>query len=171
MTIWKRTAGVVAAGALAALGPAPAPAAAVPISYEADACGSSGNRYCFALHYNSRGGQTWYSDSPCFVSNKDIPNHAGYSPNGVAQVVYVFTAGQMNWSAAVCVLSNSGDGQPVKNNAASAANGECSVSYRVYYNSGYSGPNQTFGPTCGDYWPAVDLNSGVKNNNASSARL
>ncbi|MEE4425649.1 hypothetical protein V2J85_41025, partial [Streptomyces sp. DSM 41528] len=103
--------------------------AATPISYESDACTSAGNKYCFAIHYNSRGAQTWYSDSPCFVANKDIPDYYGYSPNGAVLVRYVFRAGQISGTGATCVRTNEGDGQGVKNNAASASNGECSAKY------------------------------------------
>ncbi|MFI2004122.1 hypothetical protein ACH432_01990 [Streptomyces jumonjinensis] len=172
----KTTAVASAIGALGALAFSVTPAAAAPaappapISYESDACSSSGNGYCFILHVNSRGGQTWYSDSPCFVANKDISDHYGYSPNGVSLVRYVFRPGQISGSPAVCNLSNSHDGQGIKNNAASASNGECSANYRVYFNSGYGGPSQAFLPTCGDYWPSENLVTALKNNNASHDR-
>lgn len=143
--------------------------AATPTSYVSDTCSSSGNKFCFSIHFNSRGGQTWYSDSACLVSNNDIPDYLGYSPNGVSLVRYVFRAGQISGTAATCVLS-SGDGQGVKNNAASASNGECSATFRVYFNSGYNGPSQAFLPTCGEYWPSENLVSTLKNENASQDR-
>ncbi|MCI4045809.1 hypothetical protein [Streptomyces sp. TRM75563] len=160
---------VSALGSLLLLSSSPA-TAATPTSYESDACTSSGNRYCFAVHYNSRGAQTWYSGSPCFVANKDIPDYYGYSPNGAVLVRYVFRPGQISGTAATCVLSNDGDGKGVKNNAASASNGECSATYRVYVYSGYGGPSQAFLPNCGDYWPSDNLVSTLKNNNASHDR-
>ncbi|MFD3658200.1 hypothetical protein ACTU45_30525 [Streptomyces sp. 24-1644] len=169
MNIRKRIAGIAAFCAMGALALSATPASAAT-SYEADACSSSGNSYCFAIHFNSRGEQTWYSSSPCFVANKDIPDYFGYSPNGVALVRYVFRPGLISGTAATCVLSNEGDGQAVKNNAASASNGECSATYRVYFYSGYSGPSQAFLPTCGDYWPSDNLVSTLKNENASHDR-
>ncbi|MFE6836810.1 hypothetical protein ACFVFI_18510 [Streptomyces sp. NPDC057705] len=169
MNIIKRIATVAAVGALSALSFSVTPASAAT-SYESDVCGSSGNRYCFAIHYNSRGGQTWYSASPCFVADRDVPDYFGYSPNQASLVRYVFRSGQISGTAAACTLSNEGDGQGVKNNAASASNGECVADYRVYYNSGYSGPSQSFSPNCGDYWPAENLGSGLYNENASHDR-
>ncbi|MFF1411554.1 hypothetical protein ACFVX6_17500 [Streptomyces sp. NPDC058289] len=164
----KKVIGVCAAAAMAALILPAGTASAMPTSYVSDECSSSENRYCFSLHFNSRGGQTWYSSSPCFVSNKDIPNHFGYSSTGVSIVRYVFRPGNVNFQT--CNMTNEGNGQAVKNNAASGVNGECSARYRVYFNSGYSGASQEFLPTCGDYWPAENLVAGLHNENASHDR-
>ncbi|MFJ4869982.1 hypothetical protein [Streptomyces sp. NPDC088757] len=166
---WKSRIGTSALGMAGALAIS-IPNAVAATSYSSDVCTSSRNAYCFSLHFNSRGTQTWYSDSPCFVSNQDVPSHYGYSPNQATLVLYVFGTGQISGSAATCVLSNEGDGQQVKNNAASGSNGECSATHRVYFNSGYSGPSQAFLPNCGDYWPAENLVSGLKNENASADR-
>ncbi|WP_424920073.1 hypothetical protein [Streptomyces sp. wa1064] len=162
---------VSATGALGALlFAAPTATAATPTSYVSDACSSSGNKYCFAIHYNSRGEQTNYSSSPCFVANKKVPDHYGYSPNGAALVRYVFRPAQISGTGATCVLSNDGDGKGIKNNAASASNGECNAMNRIYVYSGYGGPSQAFYPTCGDYWPSDNLVTTLKNNNASHDR-
>ncbi|MER5775436.1 hypothetical protein ABT144_14280 [Streptomyces sp. NPDC002039] len=67
-------------------------------------------------------------------------------------------------------MTNEGNGQEVKNNAASAVNGECSANYRVYFSSGYGGPSQVFRPTCGDYWPAENMIPDLYNENASHDR-
>jgi uncharacterized membrane protein len=139
-------------------------------SYAADECSSSGNAYCFSLHYNSRSETTNYSVSSCFVTNESIPNYYGYSPNGASLVRYVFEYGQISGNYNTCRLGNSGEGLEVKNNAASASNSECVATHRVYYSSGYQGLSQAFSPTCGDYWPAQNLVSGLKNENASSKR-
>ncbi|MET9519906.1 hypothetical protein [Streptomyces sp. NPDC002994] len=147
-----------------------APSASAATSYASDECSSSGNAYCFVMHYNSRGEQTWYSVSSCFVANESIPNHYGYSPNGVALVRYVFGYGLISGNYNTCRLGNSGEGLELKNNAASASNGECSANNRVYYSSGYSGISQAFLPNCGDYWPSENLVSSMKNENASHER-
>ncbi|MER5811757.1 hypothetical protein ABT143_26825 [Streptomyces sp. NPDC002033] len=64
----------------------------------------------------------------------------------------------------------SGSGRELKNAAASASNAECSAHYRIYFSSGYNGLSQEFLPNCGDYWPADNLLTELKNDNASNAR-
>ncbi|MFV0134405.1 hypothetical protein ACLGIH_14375 [Streptomyces sp. HMX87] len=145
--------------------------ASAATSYSADECTSSGNAYCFVIHYNSRSAATYYSASSCFVANRSIPDYYGYSPNGAVLLRFVFEYGMISGNYNTCRLGNSGEGQPVKNNAASASNGECVASHRVYYNSGHQGTSQTFSPTCGDYWPSENLISALKNENASAKRL
>ncbi|MEE1927535.1 hypothetical protein V1J52_04920 [Streptomyces sp. TRM 70351] len=144
-------------------------ASAVPTSYESDACSSANNRYCFEIYYNSHGATTGYSYSACFVANKSIPDHYGYSPNGAVLVRYVYRGGQLPNHTGCDMASGSGLG--IKNNAASAANNECGVSNRIYYNSGYQGTYETFPAGCGSYWPASNLKSSLKNENASHKRL
>ncbi|MDT7840170.1 hypothetical protein [Streptomyces justiciae] len=104
------------------------------------------------------------------MSNQSIPDYYGYSPNGATLVIYVFGYGQISGNYNTCRLGDSGEGQPVKNNAASASNGECVATHRVYYNSGYQGISQAFSPTCGDYWPSENLIADLKNENASAKR-
>ncbi|MFJ5548683.1 hypothetical protein [Streptomyces sp. NPDC093225] len=145
--------------------------AAAATSYESDACNSTADKYCFSIHFNSRGGQTWYSESPCFLSNRSIPDYFGYSPNQAALVRYVFRAGQIDGDYNTCRLGGDGEGQGVKNEAASATNAECGATHRVYFSSGYLGPSQAFSPKCGDYWPGENLISDLKNDNGSAKRI
>lgn len=140
------------------------PAHAVDNVYVSDACSSSDNSRCFALMYNSQAGGIWASS--CFLTDENIPDLAGYFVNnGVngEQVVYVFDSRTLggNYVAAYCD-NGSGSGQPVKNNAAAGSNGLVSSTARVYYNSGYAGPSQDFGPTDTD-----NLDSTLKNEDAS----
>ncbi|MEU6896213.1 hypothetical protein ABZ934_31610 [Streptomyces sp. NPDC046557] len=121
------------------------------------------------MYYDSRGEQTWYSTSSCFVTNRSIPDHSGYSPNGAIFVRFVFSTGLMSNLYNTC-RGASGSDLTLKNASASASNGECSATYRVYYNSGYVGLFQTFLPSCGDYWPAENMMPDMKNENASSLR-
>ncbi|MFF8100866.1 hypothetical protein ACF07S_13980 [Streptomyces sp. NPDC016640] len=167
-SLLKRVA--VAAGTFAAALSVSSPASAAT-SYSADECTSSGSTYCFVIHYNSRSETTNYSSSSCFVATRDIPDYYGYSPNGTTLVRFVFEYGLISDNYATCRLGNTGEGLAVKNNAASASNGERSASYRVYYNSGYLGTSQTFSPTCGLHWPSTNPISSLKNENASAARL
>ncbi|MFG2994522.1 hypothetical protein ACGFZK_35370 [Streptomyces sp. NPDC048257] len=146
-----------------------APNAQAATTYSADECTSANNSYCFALYYDSRGEQTWYATSSCFVTNRSIPDHSGYSPNGAIFARFVFDAGLMSNLYNTC-RGASGSNRTLKNASASASNGECSASYRVYYNSGYGGLSQTFLPNCGEYWPAENLLAALKNENASNVR-
>lgn len=162
-TVKKITRLAVGAGlamSAALLTHAPAQAAT---SYEGDACSVS-NENCFALFYNS-GVNTWTSS--CFLSNKSISDLYGYSPNGATLVRYVFIAPgtHINTNLAVSWCIGNGEGQEVKNNAAAAASGEASATNTVYYNSGYAGASQSFGPRS-----TGNLNSTLKNENASIKR-
>jgi len=58
----------------------------------------------------------------------------------------------------------SGSGDPIKNNAASVADGFYDSSQYVYYNSDYAGPYQTITPNDGN---PTNLNSTLKNEDAS----
>ena len=60
--------------------------------------------------------------------------------------------------------SCAGDGQPVRNNGGSVANWDyaCTLTVWVYPLNSQNNPSQTFGP-----WSAGDLNSKLRNNNAS----
>ncbi|MFF3648602.1 peptidase inhibitor family I36 protein [Streptomyces sp. NPDC002181] len=68
--------------------------------------------FCFYYNSNQAGAR--------FMTDSNIPNLAGETFSTIA----------------------TGEGQPVKNNAASAQNAS-SYCYRVYYNSNYSGPSDT----------------------------
>ncbi|CAL9502738.1 hypothetical protein SUDANB176_03476 [Streptomyces sp. enrichment culture] len=166
---WQR--GSTVAGALALLGSLfMASPAQASTSYEDDVCSSTSNKYCFEIYYNSRGETTGYSYSSCFIANQSIPDHFGYSPNGAVVVRYIFRGGVDKLPNPGCTGAE-GSGQALKNNAASVANNECSVSNRVYYNSGYQGTSETFSPGCGSYWPASNLKAELKNENASHKRI
>ncbi len=145
------------------------PSAQAVTSYSADECTSANNSYCFALYYDSRGEQTNYSTSSCFVTNRSIPDHSGYSPNGAMFVRFVFSYGLMSNLYNTC-RGGSGADLTLKNASASASNGECSAFYRVYFSSSYNGLSQSFAPSCGDYWPAENLFPALKNENASNSR-
>ncbi|MEU3853724.1 hypothetical protein [Streptomyces sp. NPDC029554] len=137
-------------------------------SYESDGCTSSGNTYCFAIYYNSVGSITNSGQGACYIANRSIPDHYGYSPNGATLVRLVFHYGML--PGGTCT-TDSGDGDPLKNNAASMANAECSVYNRVYFNSGYQGISQAVYGTCGGYGgQAVNLVPDLKNENASHKR-
>ncbi|MEU9879776.1 hypothetical protein [Streptomyces phaeochromogenes] len=136
-------------------------------SYESDGCTSSGNKYCFALYYNSRGSTTNSGQGSCYISNRSVPDHYGYSPNGATLVRLVFHYGMLPGTC----TTDGGDGTPIKNNAASMANAECGVYNRVYYNSGYQSISQAIYGSCGGYGGlAENLVPELKNNNASHKR-
>ncbi|MGW4196172.1 hypothetical protein [Streptomyces sp. NPDC005004] len=163
-----------AAAALAAVF-ATSPPAFAATSYVADECSSSYNRACFRIHYASRSETTQLSESGCFISNKSITNHWGYSPNGASVVRYIFSAFPGYYTdpdgdthkgmSAPC--DNKGDGQYATDNAASAYNQDPSHSYTVYSNTGYAGSKKTIPKYDGI---ARNLSSGLKNKNSSSKR-
>ncbi|MFF0714366.1 hypothetical protein ACWEVM_20605 [Streptomyces bauhiniae] len=137
-------------------------------TYESDSCSSSNNAYCFVLYYNSVGSITNSGQGACYVSNMSVPDHYGYSPNGATLVRLVFGYGKL--PNATC-KSESGDGTTLKNNAASIVNGECGVTNRVYFSSGYQGISQASTATCGGYGGlAENLVPELKNENASHKR-
>ncbi|MCL7427142.1 MULTISPECIES: hypothetical protein [unclassified Streptomyces] len=118
------------------------------------------------VHYNSIANDGYYSGRAHFYGN--VYNYAGetVSANGATSQTYNFVFGKNN-------VGNTapGTGQAVKNNAASVENCGPYDAYRIYYNSGYQGSSQYFAHTNGSQYCAggkiVDLNSTLKNNNAS----
>ncbi|MEU8982801.1 hypothetical protein ACFWOX_33310 [Streptomyces sp. NPDC058467] len=163
MRLARSAAATAAAVALAVgvLATAP-PAAATPTSYVSDACSSSGNKYCFRLHYNSRSSQTWVSHSSCFMANKSVPNAWGYSPNGGASVVrYVF-----GFFTSAC-YDGGGTGDAIYHKAASGSNDDPSHSYHVFSDTNYYGYSTYFPRKDGI---AHNLESNVKNKNESQRR-
>ncbi|MFJ8149874.1 hypothetical protein ACIQ8D_07310 [Streptomyces sp. NPDC096094] len=159
----------IAATAAALLGTAPTANAA---TYKVD--NNCGYKVCaienaggqLNLHYNSIANDGYYSGVAHFYGN--VYNYAGetVSANGATAQTYNFVFGKN-------VVGNTaaGTGQAVKNNAASVENCGPWDAYRVYYNSGYQGSSQYFAHTNGSQYCAggklVDLNSTLKNNNAS----
>ncbi|MET7288544.1 hypothetical protein [Streptomyces sp. NPDC005573] len=132
-------------------------------TYSSDECTSSGNARCFTLFYNSQSGAIWASS--CFIASGDISDYTGYYAGGGVQVYFVFAYRSLTTNAAGYCDNSSGDGLPVKNNAAAGSNTMTS-SYRVYYNSNYGGASQTFSPGT-----IANLNSTLKNENASGQAL
>ncbi|AEN11852.1 MULTISPECIES: hypothetical protein [unclassified Streptomyces] len=98
------------------------------------------------LYYNSKA--YGYGAASGFMG--DIYNY----DNG--SVVYVFGG----------TTNGAGQGQAVKNNAGHACVDSTWAKYRVYYNSGYAGVSQDFGPN-----NCKDLNSSLHNQNASQRGL
>ncbi|ANW19214.1 hypothetical protein [Streptomyces clavuligerus] len=138
-------------------------AQATPISYSGNECSAS-KANCFALFYNS-GVNTWTSS--CFLSNQSINDLYGYSPNGATLVRFVFRPHEVtiNSNLGVSRCVGDGDAQAVKNNAAAGTSGEASATNTVYFNSGYTGPSQSFAPRS-----TANLNATLKNENASIKR-
>ncbi|MGW1882101.1 peptidase inhibitor family I36 protein [Streptomyces sp. NPDC001970] len=93
------------------------------------------------LHYNSN------FEGAIFAQADGVSNYAG-----------------LKFSASTYPNGSRGAGAYVKNNAASVNNNNLHNAFRVYYNSGYDGSYayQTIGA-----WTASNLNSTMKNNNAS----
>ncbi|WP_432068887.1 hypothetical protein [Streptomyces sp. C10-9-1] len=121
------------------------------VEYRYGECERTASGWCDPSHhlnlfYNTKA--YGYGASSAFLGN--IYNYN----NG--KIVYVF--GGTN--------NGAGQGQAVKNNAGHGCVDSTWAKYRVYYNSGYSGVSQEFGPnTC------KDLNSSLHNNNASQRGL
>jgi hypothetical protein len=144
----------IAAGGLA-IAPQ-AEASGVHTYYLSNECDGLGTQDCVyygtTMRFNSN------EEGAAFPFAKDIPNFGGYSTtyNGgldVNNYIYVYEPLD-GWTA--------GQGQAVKNNAASVNNGStCKV--RIYYNSYYSGAYQTIGVNTN-----ANLNSTLKNENASA---
>lgn len=136
-----------------------AEASGIHTYYLSDECDGLATETCAdfgtVMRYNSGG------EGAAFPFAKDIPNFGGYSTtyNGgldVNNYIYVFKSFE-GWTG--------GAGQAVKNNAASVNNGStCKV--RIYYNSYYSGANQTVGVNS-----TANLNSTLKNENASAQHI
>lgn len=153
-----RSAVMSAALAGAALVGTASPASAATI-YVSDLCTSSGNSRCMTLFYNSQSGAIFASS--CFVSNSNVYNFAGDYSEG-ASYVYVFEGRDLITNVIGYCDSGAGSGLPVKNNAAGGSNTLSSNTVRLYYNSGYGGPYQSFAPGS-----IKNLNSTLKNQNAS----
>ncbi|WP_416481550.1 hypothetical protein [Streptomyces sp. CL12] len=131
-------------------------------SYESDICSSSGDKYCFRLHYSSRSSQTWVSHGSCFLSNASVPNAWGYSPNQSTVVRYVF-----DYHSNTCYDDDKGHRQAINHNAASGSNDDPSHSYNVFSSTSYSGYT-TYIPRRDGI--AHNLASNVKNKNESQRR-
>jgi hypothetical protein len=131
------------------------------VAYNSDECSSTDNARCFVLFFNSQGSVTW--SSACFIANKNINSYDGYFAGDGIQVSYVFAWRELKTNTLGACNYSSGDGKPVKNDAAAGSNSMTS-SYRVYYNSNQAGPYQTFSPGA-----IFDFNSTLKNENASGA--
>lgn len=110
------------------------------------------------LFYHSTSDSYSYPSGSFAYFYGDVYNYAGDTVSGNTYH-YIFKSGL-----------GDGSGQAVKNNAASAQN--CNDDgtlndYRIYYNSGYAGHSQIFGH---GYWcdaPIINLDSTLKNENAS----
>ncbi|MEV0281798.1 hypothetical protein AB0I22_36185 [Streptomyces sp. NPDC050610] len=173
---WHRT--VVHAAALTALTAGgvliPSASASAGTAYEWDLCNASDGE-CLGIFYSSDKG-TKYIDSACFLTNRSVPDHWGRTENGGSVAVryeyrnkgynggptlYFSGAGGVG---AKCLPNGYGGGEAIKNNAASAANQDY-YPHTIYFNSGYGGAAQTV-PSGRIY----NLNSALKNQNASSSR-
>jgi len=153
-----RTGMVSAVAAGAAIVGLASPASAATV-YVSDECTASGNARCMTLFYNSQAGSIWASS--CFISNKDIYNFSGNYGEGTTYV-YVFDGRDLITNYLGYCENGSGSGSPVKNNAAAGSNTLSGNTVRIYYNSGYAGPYQSFAPGS-----IKNLNSTLKNQNAS----
>jgi hypothetical protein len=114
------------------------------------------------LFYNSKdiAIQDGYIKSAYTTFYGNVSDHWGtsqYQGSSLTTYRYVFGNG------------GNGNGQYMKNNAASVQNCARDDNYRVYYNSGYGGTSQYFAKN-GPYGDCniTDLISALKNNNASS---
>ncbi|CAM5734540.1 hypothetical protein [Streptomyces fumanus] len=114
------------------------------------------------LFYNSKdiAVQDGYYKSAFTMFYSNVSDHWGtsqYQGSSLSTYRYVFGNG------------GNGNGQYMKNNAASVQNCARDDNYRVYYNSGYGGTSQYFAKN-GPYGDCniTDLISALKNNNASS---
>ncbi|WP_329386277.1 hypothetical protein OG625_27410 [Streptomyces sp. NBC_01351] len=86
-----------------------------------------------------------------------------YNSGGVGAFVDIDDCWGYNHSNFTFIGPGNGAGQNLKNNAASVTNWTHSNPHYVYYNSNQQGPRQMIGP-----WITANLNSTLKNNNASS---
>ncbi|WP_158711032.1 hypothetical protein [Streptomyces albus] len=114
------------------------------------------------LFYNSKdiAIQDGYYKSAFTLYYGNVDDHWGtsrYQGSSLTTYRYVFGNG------------GNGNGQYMKNNAASVQNCARDDNYRVYYNSGYGGTSQYFAKN-GPYGDCniTNLISALKNNNASS---
>ncbi|MBQ1092282.1 hypothetical protein [Streptomyces sp. B93] len=110
--------------------------------------------------YNSKeyalsGGKILSSWASFYGNVHDYDGTSQYQGSTLSTYVYVFNG------------NGNGSGQRVKNNAASVRNCAPADNYRVYYNSGYQGHSQYFGHASAYDCPFVNLDSTLKNDNAS----
>ncbi|MFJ8789468.1 hypothetical protein [Streptomyces sp. NPDC102462] len=148
-----------AAAVLAGAGPAEA-ATTVKVTSNCDVYGVTCTGDLWMV-YNSKdlalNGDRIVSSWADFYGN--IPDFAGrskYVGSDLYNYVYVFNG------------NGNGSGQAVKNNAASVRNCAPADNYRVYYNSDYLGHSQYFGHASAYDCPFVNLDSTLKNENASA---
>ncbi|MHB9858382.1 hypothetical protein [Streptomyces sp. YIM S03343] len=146
------------------------PASAVT-SYVHNDCTSSDTghpTHCFRIHFNSRSEVTQQSDSACLATRHSRSNEEGYSPNGATFISFVFGAFPSDaYGGMKSPCDNTGSGQGVYHNAASAWNQDSYAGYTMYANTSYSGTSK--------YYPKADgiarnLGSGLKNHNGSHKR-
>lgn len=158
---------VVAAMTAAWTAPASAATASVPLYYLPDNCGISTTDYyagatCpggLMLFYHTNG-----DGASASISGRvdNLSHSAVYGYNG-STLVLEYYADYIFWGMAWA--NNDGEGQGVRNNAASAANSSSSQSYTLYVSPGFTGHSETFGPNTG----YTNLNSQLANNEASVA--
>ncbi|MFD8725938.1 hypothetical protein ACFV2H_50475 [Streptomyces sp. NPDC059629] len=152
----------LAAGAVLLFGAAPAQAATYYVSDNCDVPWISCNYGDLRLYYNSKAkavdssGHLVSSWAQFYGNVSDYSGTSQYEGSGLSTYVYVF-----GW------MNGNGNGQRVKNNAASVANCAASDDYRVYYNTGYMGHSQYFGHGGWSSCNWADLDSTLKNENAS----
>ncbi|MFJ4534365.1 hypothetical protein ACIP39_00070 [Streptomyces tibetensis] len=153
---------VLAAGAALLFGAAPAQAATYNVSDNCDVPWITCSYGDLWLFYNSKdiAVQDGYIKSAFTTFYSNVSDHWGtsqYQGSSLTTYRYVFGNG------------GNGNGQYMKNNAASVQNCAEDDNYRVYYNSGYGGTSQYFAKN-GPYGDCniTDLISALKNNNASS---
>jgi len=147
----KSSARAVAALVCAApilLGTASAAHADPPVTKVYYDCKNGAWSTCFYYNSNGQGATGGFGSSI-----EDLIGNYYYCGLGVAECLdeYAFTDG-------------SGNGDAIKNNAASVTDGFYDSSQYVYYNSDYQGPDQAITPNDGN---PTNLNSTLKNEDAS----
>lgn len=157
------TVGMVAAATV--IGTGVSPASAAPTYYYGDDCGISQSSYyagatCadgLMLYYHSNGvGAT----ASIVGSVSNLSAQPTYAYEGSTLVLQYYTD-FVFWGMASA--NNDGEGQGVRNKAASVSNTSSSHSYTVYVSPNYVGSAQTFSPHT--YY--ANLNSQLANNEAS----
>jgi hypothetical protein len=161
----KRT-GVIAlaTSAVAAMGLSFPSTASAATTYSSDTCSAASNARCVMVMYNSGHNSVWNSN--CFLSNINIPDYTGRTSAGTT-TYYVFGYHELVYDLYYGVndcRDTSGDGLPVKNDAAAVGNNLSGGTVYIHYNSGYGGAEQKFDPGKNN-----DLNATLKNENASQS--
>lgn len=156
---------VVATVAATGITPASAATASVPFYYSGDDCGISASSFyagqtcagglLLFYHANGNGAAASIVGGIDNLSDAATYGYVGSTLELLYYTDYVF------WGMASA--NNDGEGQGIRNNAASVSNQSSSHSYTVYVSPGYTGHAQTFGPN--DYY--ANLNSQLVNNEAS----